>query len=152
MTPIEYPFLVVLVVGLVALSWQDIRHFKIPDAATLPLIAIGVLYSGAIGNGWLDSAIGLAVGYASFVGIEKLYQWFRQREGLGRGDAKLMAVGGAWCGWAGLPMILLIGSGVALGWALLIAARKGRALGMRARVPFGPFLSLGIITTLYINF
>ena len=149
MTPIEYPFLVVLVVGLVALSWQDIRHFKIPDAATMPLILIGVIYSGAFGGGWSDSAIGMAVGYASFVVIEKAYQWARKRRGLGRGDAKLMAVGGAWCGWVGLPMILLIGSGTALAWVVWIAARSGARAAIRTRVPFGPFLALGIILTFY---
>lgn len=151
MAQLEFPLLAMLLIGLAVISWQDIRRFRIPDAATLPLVALGLVYSLAIGNGLISGVIGMAVGYTGFVAIELLYRRLRQRTGLGRGDAKLMAVAGSWCGWAGLPMVLLIGSGTALAWVLLISVAKGRAPALRSRVPFGPFLALGIILALYIR-
>jgi len=49
-----------------------------------------------------------------FVLIELTYRRLRGQDGLGRGDAKLLAAGGAWCGWSGLPLIVLISSALAL--------------------------------------
>ena len=67
------------------------------------------------------------------------FKKLRGKDGLGRGDAKLLAGGGAWCGWMGLPFIVLIGSGMGLVAALFPSVRNQK------RIPFGPFLALGIL-------
>lgn len=97
-----------------------------------------------------DALIGSAVGYACLVGLELAYKHTRGIDGLGRGDAKLLAAGGAWCGWFGLPFIVLIASAGGLIHAGLISWRtKNKASQDMAalHIPFGPYLSLGIFLT-----
>ena len=67
----------------------------------------------------------------------------RGREGIGLGDAKLMAAAGAWVSWEGLPSVLLVATLGGLTSALLQRFRKG---WIRAtdRVAFGAFLCVGI--------
>ena len=67
----------------------------------------------------------------------------RGRDGLGGGDAKLLAAGGAWVGISGLPTVLFAGAGTALiaaGILILAVYRLRRDTAL----PFGPFLALGI--------
>jgi len=137
-----YVFFITLVGFLSALAWIDLREYRLPDILTLPLIGLGLLQAWALDLGWLGSVIGAALGYLAFVGIQIAYRRLRGKDGLGRGDAKLLAAGGAWCGWAGLPFIVLIGSGMGL-IALVFPSMRRKA--QDGAVPFGPFLALGIL-------
>ncbi len=71
----------------------------------------------------------------------------RRREGLGLGDAKLLAAGGAWCGSAALPFIVVVAAGTALIWLAVHSLWKQARTVLWQPVPFGPFLSLGIAAT-----
>jgi prepilin signal peptidase PulO-like enzyme (type II secretory pathway) len=132
---------VVLLPALAALTWIDIRTLRLPDPLTLPLIGAGLVQSWYFTGDVWSALIGAAGGYVFFLGIEKGYRALRGRDGLGRGDAKLLAAGGAWCGWIGLPWIVLIasGSGLAFAGALTLVGRRPDGM-----MPFGPFLALGI--------
>jgi len=132
----------VLLAGLITLSWIDIRTYRLPDILTLPLIGLGLIGSFIIFRDLPSGLIGAIAGYGSFVAIEKGFKFLRGYDGLGRGDAKLLAVGGAWCGWMSLPMIVLIGS--VSGLTLILAFSKFRESG---RIAFGPFLAFGIALT-----
>ena len=128
--------------SLLALAWIDWRHFILPDALTLPLIAAGLAMSAWIApENMSDHVIGAAAGYGGFVTIEHLYRRLRGRDGLGRGDAKLMAAGGAWLSWAGLPSVLLLASlgGIVL-W-LAMSWRRDAAQSLQRPLPFGPALA-----------
>ena len=84
-----------------------------------------------------------ALGYAAFRAVSLGYRRWRGREGLGAGDAKLLAAGGAWVGLEALSSAVLIGAVLGLcGAAALV--RPGRAGWGATRVPFGPSLALGI--------
>lgn len=131
----------VLLVGLILLSWIDLKTYRLPDILTLPLIAIGIIHAWYLPPGLHASLIGAFAGYLFFVAIELGFRHIRKKDGLGRGDAKLLAVGGAWCGWAGLPFIVLIASGSGLIAALFPSFRRRAENG---RLPFGPFLAFGI--------
>ena len=130
-----------LTAALVALAVIDLRTYRLPNVITLPLAGAGLLYAGFWQGAWVDSLIGMAVGYGAFVAVELLYKRVRGRAGLGRGDAKLLAAGGAWLGWAALPYVVLVGSGSAIVMLLLLRERMTDAAG---RLAFGPFLALGI--------
>lgn len=125
---------------LLVLSWTDIKHYRLPDKFTFPLIALGLL-QGYMVEELRARLIGMALGYLAFLGIEYGFKALRGKDGLGRGDAKLLAAGGAWCGWMALPFIVLIASGFGLLAALLPSVRKSTDNG---HIPFGPFLALGI--------
>jgi len=125
---------------LVALAVIDFRTFILPDFLTLPLIIIGLSFAHTQ-NIVKPAIIGAIIGFTMFVMLEITYKHIRGKAGLGRGDAKLLAAGGAWCGWYGLPFIILIASGFGLVHALLLAKKNSDAL------PFGPHLAIGIFLT-----
>ena len=83
------------------------------------------------------------MGYGIFWTIETAYRLIRKQEGLGRGDAKLLAAGGAWCGAFALPFIILIASSV----ALIFILRQNKEKSAAMKLPFGPFLAAGIAVT-----
>ena len=103
----------VLLAGLARVAVHDARDLAIPDRLSLPLIALGLAVGWARG-GLTDAVIGALAGYLAFVAVEKTYLAIRRAPGLGRDDAKLFAVGGAWCGWVALPQILLIAAAAAI--------------------------------------
>ena len=136
-------FSIFLCVGLGAICFEDIRSYRIPNVISLPLIVLGIAYGWWLGT-VQASVLGAIVGYGSFVVVERLYFLVRKRAGLGRGDAKLFAVGGAWCGWEALPAILLIASLSGLLFALATGRRNNRA-----KIAFAPFLAFGIAVAFF---
>ncbi len=127
--------------GLLALAWIDWEHFRLPDALNLPLIPAGLLAAWIEDpDALLDRALAAVLGYALFRGVAWSYRRLRGREGLGQGDAKLLAVAGAWLGIAGLPDVLLIAALSGIG----LAFTRGRQALAGAPIPFGPALALGI--------
>jgi leader peptidase (prepilin peptidase)/N-methyltransferase len=127
---------------LLALGWIDLRTWLLLDALTLPLIVAGLAASFVFDPDQLVSrALGAALGYASLMTIAALYRALRGREGLGGGDAKLLAASGAWLGAAALPQVILLAalSALAAAGSLRVA---GIRLGIHSALPFGPFLAL----------
>jgi leader peptidase (prepilin peptidase)/N-methyltransferase len=129
---------------LLTLAWIDWRHLRLPDTLTLPLLLAGLAIT------WLeapqdvtDHAIGALVGYLGFRLLAWAYRTLRGRDGLGQGDAKLLAAGGAWLGWMALPHVIVIGAVCGIVVALAVAARRGRLDGA-AMIPFGPCLAFSI--------
>lgn len=133
--------------ALLALALIDARHFLLPDALTLPLVPAGLAVALAGGASWpvpaRDALIGAGAGYLALLGVAWLYRRLRGREGLGRGDAKLLAGAGAWTGWTGLPSVVLIAALAALGWVAAAWLIRGRRPRLGRRVAFGVFLALG---------
>lgn len=128
--------------ALLLLAILDLRHFWLPDRVTLPLVLAG------LGSAWLfaapsllSAAIGAASGYLLLTLINLLYRSLRGQDGLGGGDAKLMAAIGAWLGWEMLPLILLLASTTGL-IVVLVFALRGRAVTAADRLPFGAFLAI----------
>ena len=65
------------------------------------------------------------------------------RDGLGVGDAKLLAAAGSWLGLGALPLVVLLAALVGLAFAG-IAAATGRAMLATSTLPFGAFLAASI--------
>ena len=140
-----------LILALIYLAYIDWRTFRLPNIITLPLIAFGLIFN------WLSSAqfatpssamLGAILGYGSLWTLNTGYRLLKKRNGIGMGDAKLLAALGAWLGWTTLPSILLIASimGLLGGVALL----KWHRHQINQAFPFGPFLAIaGIIELLW---
>ena len=107
---------------LLALSAVDIREFRLPNVLTFPLIALGLIHS-YLASELMAALIGASLGYLAFVGIAYAFKRLRGVDGLGRGDAKLLAAGGAWVGWMGLPHIVIIASSLAIAGVILMRLR-----------------------------
>lgn len=137
----------VLVMGflwtLLTLTVIDIRTLLLPDSLTLGLLWAGLLANAAgfWGAASLpDAVLGAVAGYSSLAAVAWGYVRLTGREGMGMGDAKLLAALGAWLGWMVLPLLVLLASLSALlvgGLALW----RGRA-DWHSALPFGPFLAL----------
>lgn len=127
---------------LLALGWIDLRRWLLPDVLTLPLVLTGLAAAAAFDPGQLTQrALGAALGYSILLAVAVLYRRLRGREGLGRGDAKLLAASGAWVGAAALPQVILIAAVSALAAAACLRL-AGVRLGAQSALPFGPFLAL----------
>lgn len=133
---------------LLTLAWIDAEHFILPDYLTVPLIAAGLLVTGWLEPGaLLDHAVGAALGLMFVIIVRQIYAMVRGREGIGLGDAKLLAAAGAFVSWDGLPSVVAVGAVAGLGTALadgVLRRRKGEgSISLSDRVPFGTFLCLG---------
>ena len=135
---------------LLTLALIDGRTQRLPDALTFGLIATGLVAGYFLDrNNMTGHVIGSVLGFAAFALVAYLYRLIRKRNGLGMGDAKLLAGLGAWLSWEALAGIILFAAIAGLVFVL------GRALCQREgaiieRVPFGPFLALaGWIIWLY---
>ena len=143
----------VLTWALVALSFIDFDHQLLPDAITLPLLWGGLALSLWVPSGVLNNAAGVAVfadsqdairgalaGYLSLWSVYMLFKLVTGKEGMGRGDFKLLALFGAWLGWQALPLIILLSSflGAVVGVALMVALGRDKSVP----IPFGPYLAL----------
>jgi leader peptidase (prepilin peptidase)/N-methyltransferase len=126
---------------LLALGWIDLRCWLLPDALTLPLVVAGLAATV-----WLDpasltaAALGAALGYLGLRLIGWGYRMVRGGDGIGEGDAKLLAASGAWLGAALLPQVILLAASTALAAAFCLRL-AGIRLGARSPLPFGPFLA-----------
>lgn len=126
---------------LLALLVIDWRHLVLPDVLTLPLIPAGWLVAwGLEPSRLLAHLLGAAAGFLLLWAVAVVYRRLRHREGLGLGDAKLLAAAGAWLGWEALPGVILIAAAAGLAGAL-VAARRAGALDPERPLPFGPYLA-----------
>ena len=124
---------------LLALAATDLRYFLLPDFLTFPLIAAGLFATLAFDPASLTAhCIGAAAGCGFVLLVRAVYRAIRGREGIGLGDAKLLAAAGAWVSWTGLPSVIVLGS-----FAGLLFALRGRSLSLTNPVPFGTFLCMG---------
>ena len=130
-----------LVMGLI-----DLKTLRLPDFGNYLLIAGGMAVTYTLAaDAAIDHAIGAVSGFLTLFLVSWLYRQIRGRDGLGLGDAKLLAAGGAWLGWQALPGILAI-AGIA-GLIVAIVAQNGHAFDRYRVVAFGPYLALAIWIT-----
>jgi len=139
---------------LLALALIDWRSKRLPDYLTLTLLALGIGTALAFDQMALFShIIGAVAGYLIFAAVAALYRIVRKQEGLGLGDAKLLAGLGAWVSWEGLPAVIFLGAIADLLFVLvrsLILQQLTWKSARTERFAFGPFLALaGWIVWLY---
>ncbi len=136
-----------LYLNLVALALYDLRYFRLPNLLTLTLLVGGAVSVWLYPRfGQTHHFIGAVVGLLLFPTLNYFYRRLRRRDGIGFGDAKLLAGLGFWLGWQSLPPLLLIASVLGLVFALGIglAAKKTSVTDkMNQPLPFGSFLCLG---------
>ena len=146
--------LLILSVFFIIIFFIDLKHFIIPNVLTFSLMIIGFIKSfdpnlnKAIFPNYINSLIGGFVGYSIIWLIIYFYKKIRKKEGMGLGDAKLMAAIGFWFGWVSIPIVIFISSFVALIFAVPSLIKK--SLQMSSEIPFGPYIIIGCI--FYVTF
>lgn len=130
----------VLAAALIAASAIDVESYRLPDAITLPLALAGVVLGPLLGWSMLLHALAAAAGYLTIVCLASLYRAARGRDGIGMGDAKLLAASAAWLGPESIATVLLIAALSALGIVGAVAL-FGHRYGSTDALPFGPFIA-----------
>ena len=158
---------------LVALAALDAEHLWLPNWLTWPGIFAGISLN-LLDGGWRiahsvePETIGLRgplwvaalylIGAAAAASLVLIIRWtyrlVRRREGIGLGDAKLMALLGAWLGLSGALLSFVIGVMLGAIFALIVlvlpAGRRGSETWLGTRLPLGTFLCTGgIISALW---
>jgi leader peptidase (prepilin peptidase)/N-methyltransferase len=117
--------------GLVAAAFIDAEHMFLPDSITLGGIVLGVFTATLRGLPFTDSLLGAAAGFVGvWVPFILLYKGLLGRTGMGLGDAKLLALAGAWFGWPGAVFTLFAGAVQGTLYTL-----STRALGIQPKLP-----------------
>jgi leader peptidase (prepilin peptidase)/N-methyltransferase len=181
----EAPFLpfgfAILTWLLVALAALDVEYLWLPDWLTIPGIILGFGYTvlrnrfvyraivdfgpsePPLTLGVLQYVIAVAVSTLMILVIRWLYKLFRHREGIGLGDAKLMAMLAAWLGLPGALLAFVLGAVLGSLTALVLlviphckeepaaAPSESREKSWAAtKLPLGTFLCIGgIISSLW---
>jgi leader peptidase (prepilin peptidase)/N-methyltransferase len=134
---------------MIALAFIDLDTQLLPDAITLPLLWLGLIFNL---NGTFaslhDAVIGAIAGYLALWSVYWAFKLATGKEGMGYGDFKLLAAIGAWLGWQLLPITILLSSavGALIGIGLIVFARHGRNIP----IPFGPYLaSAGVLALVF---
>lgn len=147
---LECAFELAFVAAMVALIFIDFDHQILPNGITLPGAALGLALAGPRGGvSFVDALLGALLGAGLLFLVAEVYFRLRKVEGLGMGDVKMMGMVGAYVGWKGVLLTLFLGSlsGTLVG-IVVMAASKG---DLRTKLPFGTFLGMGAIATVYVG-
>lgn len=154
----DWPFLIYALFcsALLVITFIDLDFQIIPDRISLPGIPLGLLAGSLIlpdpfmragALGWQASFIGAASGFFFYYFIAVAGEKILKKEAMGGGDIKLMAMIGGFLGWKGVILTTFFGSlfGSVIGIFMMLL--RGREKG--SQIPFGPFLALGAMVTLF---
>ena len=172
-TSFALPFDLAFVAALLALIFIDAEHMILPNVITYPGVLFAILTRVAlpylVGPAqfddlpglivrlppnlplWSVSLIGAAIGGLLGGGSLWLmgFVWEKLRgvEAMGLGDVKMMFMVGAYLGWrlAALTIFFGVFSGSLVGIAIMM--KRGR--NMQMMLPFGIFLGIGAIASLF---
>ena len=127
---------------LLGLAAMDAETMLLPDTFTLPGIVLGVVYSAAICGrircALLSAAWG-AAGAAIILAVAGVYWLMRKRQGMGMGDAKLVALIAAWLGPIQGLLVLFLGVLAAALYGIGVSVVR-RRFDATDPLPLGSFL------------
>lgn len=136
-------FALFLVWALVALTGIDMKVQLLPDVITLSLMWLGILLAFYAIYIPLETAVlGAVIGYLVLWLTATLFKLITKREGMGLGDAKLLAAIFAWVDIKYLPVVLLIACFAGIAVAICSRLLQGKKM-FNQTIPFGPYLALG---------
>jgi leader peptidase (prepilin peptidase)/N-methyltransferase len=139
---------------MIILAVIDLEHLWLPDKITLPGLLAGVAVQAFLPvtretpwPGPVGAVVGAVTGAVILLAAYGGWWLVRREEGLGLGDVKMLALIGAFLGWRGVVVSLLLGAfaGAFLGLTMMAVGRGG----MKSQLPFGTFLAVGGVVALF---
>lgn len=141
-----------LAIIVLAMSLIDIYHYWLPKSLNYLLIFLGIfinilIFLNASRSSFLyqnlNNILATFLGYFLFRLISYVSKLFYKKEALGLGDALLVASIGAWNGFLGLYISLIISFLIAGIYIFIgISIKK---IDYRGYIPLGPFLASGLL-------
>jgi len=156
----QYLLLVLIFSDILLITAYDLKHFIIPDSFLVSLTLLSLVYNLLFIENY---SLLLSLAYGIILSIPFLAIFVISRgKWLGFGDVKYIAVIGFLLGLSAGTTAVVIGfwAGAAVSLAALLLGKLkshvrlpylGNNLTIKSEIPFGPFLSVGIILTLYFN-
>jgi leader peptidase (prepilin peptidase)/N-methyltransferase len=140
-------FAILLAAVLAAIARVDFARLVIPDRLNLLLGGLGLAWQALrLQAPPLGALVAAAAVFAALWLLGAGFRRWRGLTGLGLGDVKMAAAAATWISPWNLPLLFMLACGSALGFVAL-AATRGRPAGRGTRVPFGPFIGLGLVAT-----
>jgi leader peptidase (prepilin peptidase)/N-methyltransferase len=133
---------------LIVVSFIDLDTIEIPVKLSYFALIFGIFLSFLSKNqSFKDAVFGASFGAGVILFIIETYYVVTGREGMGYGDANIMAVIGAFLGWENVLVTLFVASfvGALTGIVLMVFKGKNREFP----IPFGPFLAVGALFSLF---
>jgi leader peptidase (prepilin peptidase)/N-methyltransferase len=143
---------------LLALSLIDLDTMMLPNSLTQSGLVVGLMFGIAasliaqlsfneVAHQLMSRVVGAVLGIWIFDAIALFGSLALGQAAMGAGDAKLAAMLGAWLGW---KYLLLAGFlACAIGAFIGGGAIALGILSRRQKMPFGPFLALGALITIF---
>ena len=140
--------LIILFLSFIVIFFIDLKHYIIPDILTFPMMVLGFLKSfdpnlSPIFPNYINSLLGGIIGYGIIWLLILFYKKIRNKEGMGLGDAKILAVVGFWFGWVSIPFVIFLSSTIALIIVIPDLLKKKKKL--TSQIPFGPYIIIATI-------
>lgn len=128
-----------IIYALIVIFFTDLKEQIIPDQVVYLAIFISIIYH-------LPSIIFLLSGLVA-AGFLFLLYWLTHGRGMGLGDVKLAALMGLFLGFPKIILAFYLAflTGAALGVILILVGKKK----LTSQIPFGPFLVLAAIFSLF---
>ena len=142
-------FLSILALILIMIFFIDLENFIIPDNLNFAIMGLAIIknffpnFNTSLVHDINQSIIGGIIGYLTIWLIIFLYKAIKKIDGMGLGDAKLMAGIGLLFGWQSIPLVLFISS--ILGLVFVIPSLIKKQKNMRSEIPFGPFIIISLL-------
>ena len=149
---IEFIFYTLSISILLPIAVIDIEHRIIPNSLSISLLLLGFVYSIFSDNlDPISSFLGAVIGFSIFYSITIIYSYIKEEEGLGIGDAKLLAAIGSNLGLQAIPMILLFTSLIGILIGLFYFKNSNQKSFFKLSIPLAPSLSISYVLYLLIN-
>lgn len=165
------PIYMAVAAGLIVVTFVDLTTWTIPNEITLPGVPIGIgcallgmVYpdSGVHVTDVFDSLIGVAVGGGSLYLLDQVTWLVLKKRGMGFGDVKLNAMLGAFFGWSGALLVIIIASflGSIIGVTFILSQRGQQTVPADGDdeeelqghyLPFGPYLAMAGIIVMFVG-
>ena len=121
----------------------DAKRGIIPNSANLLLAVLALIWTFVFKEqSWVYMLSGAMLGGGMLWGLRLLHKRTHGVYGLGFGDVKLMAAGGALLGPTYVSYAIALGAAVSLLWVQIV--RQSKSQPTPEKIAFGPGLSLGI--------
>jgi leader peptidase (prepilin peptidase) / N-methyltransferase len=147
-----------LMCWLLALSLIDLDTMTLPNSLTQSGLVLGLVFQ--IAAGFLNSLsidrtkeyliqgiLGMVLAIWIYDTIQIVGSWLIGQSAQGGGDAKLMAMIGAWLGWKSVLLTGFLAS--VFGSMLMGGALVFGLIQRRQKFPLGPFIALGATVSLF---
>jgi leader peptidase (prepilin peptidase) / N-methyltransferase len=147
-----------LMCWFLALSLIDLDTMTLPNPLTQSGLVLGLVFQvvvgyldthsfGGIREHLIQGIFGMVLGIWIYDTIQFVGTWMLGQSAQGGGDAKLMAMVGAWLGWKSVLLSGFLASlcgSIVMGGALILGMIK-----RRQQFPLGPFIAIGATMTLF---